>query len=442
MAAFMPNFSVKAVVVWALMSGTAACAAVPQDSEDYALHGQLTYVEQEAGGFPAPYRGPNSLSPNRGNETFDATLYAGFRPWRDGELWVNPEIDQGFGLDNTLGVAGFPSGEAYKVGRKSPYLRLPRTFLRQTVNTGGEVSAVEGAANLLAGSHSADRWVLTVGKFGVTDIFDSSQYAHDARSDFLNWAAIDAGTFDYAADAWGYTVGAAAERYTGDWTWRAGVFDLSSVPNSEHLEPALHEFQLLGEVERRYTRSGQPGRLALTAYDSRGRMGLLNQAIALAASTGTSPDTARVRAYRSRLGASLLWEQALGESAGLFARAGKAAGNVEVYEFADIDRSIEAGLSVKGNAWSRPHDTFGVAAIDNGISGTRERYLALGGLGLVIGDGRLPHPGAEEIVEAYYSVAALASANITLDYQWVRNPAYNTDRGPVSILALRVHAQF
>ena len=410
--------------------------------ERFAIHGQVTYVEQETGSFKAPYRGPNSLSPRTGRETVDATLFVGARLWPGAEGWIAPEIDQGFGLDDTLGVAGFPSGEAYKVGKNQPYLRLPRAFVRQTVNLNGTTEAVEAAAGQLGGTRSADRWVFTVGKFSVTDIFDMNRYAHDPRSDFLNWSAVDAGSFDYAADAWGFTVGAAAERYRGSWTLRAGVFDLSDIPNSAHLEPGFHEFQIDAEIEKRYQVFGQPGRVLVTGFDSRGRMGLLDEAVRLAALTGSTPNVADVRRYRSRLGASLNLEQSLCADLGVFARVGKAAGNVEAYEFSDIDRTIAVGASIKGLRWHRPEDTIGVAAIDNGISGERERYLNAGGLGILIGDGRLPHPGAEQIVEVYYDAAARSWAHLGLDYQWVKNPGYNTDRGPVSIIAVRVHAQF
>jgi high affinity Mn2+ porin len=417
-------------------------ASADESGERFAIHGQFTYVEQETDSFAAPYSGPNSLSPNSGRETVDATLFIGSRLWPGAEGWIVPEIDQGFGLDDTLGVAGFPSGAAYKVGKNEPYLRLPRAFVRQTVNVGGAIEAVEAAADQLGGSRTADRWVFTVGKFAVTDIFDTNQYAHDPRSDFLNWAAIDAGTFDYAADAWGFTVGAAAERYVGSWTLRAGVFDLSNIPNSPHLEPGFHEFQIDAEIEKRYELIGQTGRILVTGFDSRARMALLDQAIALAEAAGTAPNPAGVRRYRGRLGVSLDLEQPLSPDLGVFARVGKAAGNVEVYEFADIDRSIEVGTAIDGRGWHRSGDTIGVALIDNGISAEREQYLNAGGLGILIGDGRLPHPGAEQIIETYYSFAALSWAHLSLDYQWVKNPAYNTDRGPVSIFAVRLHAQF
>jgi high affinity Mn2+ porin len=421
---------------------TEESAAQPVADERFAVHGQVTYVEQETNGFAAPYRGPNSLSPNSGRETFDATLYLGARLWSGAEAWIDPEIDQGFGLDDTLGVAGFPSGEAYKVGKNQPYLRLPRAFVRQTLDEGDQRETVDGSANQMLGSRSLDRWVFTVGKFGVTDVFDTNQYAHDPRGDFFNWSAVDAGSFDYAADAWGFTVGAAAERYIGSWTLRAGIFDLSDVPNSPHLDPGLHEFQIDAELEKRYQLFGQGGRLLATVFDSRGRMGLLDDAVRLAAQTGSVPDPAQVREYRGRLGVSMNLEQPISADFGVFGRIGKAAGNVETYEFTDIDRSVEVGASLKGLRWHRPDDTVGIAAIDNGISATRERYLNAGGLGLLVGDGRLPHPGAEQIAEAYYSLAVSSQAYVSLDYQWVKNPGYNADRGPVSIVAVRLHAQF
>jgi high affinity Mn2+ porin len=413
-------------------------------SEGFAVHGQATFLEQLTAPFHAPYSGPNSLSPRHGAETIDVTLFLGARLWSGAEAWINPEIDQGFGLDDTVGVAGFPSGAAYKVGRSHPYWRLQRLFVRQTVELSGERQPLDTIANQLGGFQSANRWVFTIGKISVPDIFDANQYAHDPRNDFFNWTAVDAGTFDYAADSWGFTVGAAAEWYQGAWALRAGVFDLSDVPNSETLDPGFHEFQWLGEVEKRHELAGMPGKLLLTLFDTRGRMALLNDVVDLAQSTGeTLHETlVAVRRYRDRIGASLDLEQQLTSDLGMFARAGKAGGNVETYEFTDVDRTISAGLSLKGKSWGRTDDNVGLTGIVNGISATRERFLNAGGLGILVGDGQLPHPGAEQILETYYRLAVVPWAQLTFDYQYVVNPAYNTERGPVSIFAVRIHAQF
>jgi high affinity Mn2+ porin len=429
---------------WRAMSALAADESQNRTvaEERFAIHGQFTYVEQETDSFRAPYAGPNSLSPNQGRETTDLTLYIGARLWSGAEIWINPEIDQGFGLDNTLGVAGFPSGEAYKVGKNQPYSRLQRLFVRETLDLDGDRQEIEAGVNQLGGFRSANRWVFTVGKFSVADIFDVNQYAHDPRYDFLNWAAVETGSFDYAADAWGYTVGAAAEWYQGEWATRLGVFDLSNVPNSVHLEPGAHEYQVDLEFERRHEIFGHAGKVLITAFNSRGRMGLLDEAVQIAQATGNAVDIAAIRQLRDRVGADLSLEQELAQDLGMFARVGKASGNVEVYEFSDIDRTLAAGLSLKGPRWGRTDDTVGLAGIVNHISAAREDFLNAGGLGILIGDGQLPHPGPEQILETYYNLGLVPQAHLSLDYQFVKNPAYNRDRGPVSIFAVRFHAQF
>jgi hypothetical protein len=184
--------------------------AVPSDvtvPEPWNLHGQFTFVKQYHPSFASPYQGTNSLAPtSNGEETTDLTLFAGVRLWNGGAFYINPEIDQGFGLSNTLGAAGFPSGEAYKVGKSKPYFRLQRAFFRQRFDLGGDSHPILPGANELGGTQTADNVTVTVGKFSVVDIFDSNAYAHDPRGDFLNWSVLDAAAFDYAADAWGYTV--------------------------------------------------------------------------------------------------------------------------------------------------------------------------------------------------------------------------------------------
>jgi len=126
----------------------------------------------------------------------------------------------------------------------------------------------------------------------------------------------------------------------------------------------------------------------------------------------------------------------------LFARAGKDQGNVEAYEFTDIDRTVSAGLSLQARDGAAAATPSGLRRFSDGISADRERYLNAGGLGVLVGDGKLPHPGPEKIIESYYALSVLQYAHLSLDYQFVTNPGYNRDRGPVSIFAVRVHAQF
>ena len=411
------------------------------ETDRFAFHGQFTYLQQYDPPFRAPYAGPNSLIPNMSRETADTTLYAGVRLWKGAEAWINPEVDQGFGLTGTLGVAGFTSGEAYKVGADFPYTRLHRAFVRQTIDLGGDVQQVDAGLNQFSGTQTSDRLVLTVGKFSVGDVFDTNRYAHDPRSDFMNWALVDTGTFDYAADAWAYTVGAAAEWYRGPWTLRAGVFDLSTMPNATTLDPHFGQFQWVGEIERRYSIWDQPGKVAVTGFLTRGRMGTFEDAIQLAALTGGPANIAAVRQYQSRAGIGMNLEQQLMPNVGFFARAGWANGNIEPYEFTDIDRTAAAGLAISGKKWGRDDDTFGVAGVVNGITKVHQAFLNAGGLGILVGDGQLPNPGTEKILETYYSFPVLY-ARLTLDYQLIVNPAYNRDRGPVSVFGFRVHAQY
>ena len=410
--------------------------------EDWALHGQVTNVTQSHPRFTSPYSGTNSLIANGSTEeTTDITLYAGVRLWRGAEFWINPEIDQGFGLSNTVGMAGFPSGEAYKIGANVPYPRLPRVFLRQVIPLSGELVKMESSANQLAGSKAANNVTLTIGKFSVTDIFDTNTYAHDPRGDFLNWSIIDAGAFDYAADAWGFTYGAAAEWTQDAWTLRGGVFQLSKVPNGKIVNVDFSQYMLVTELEQRYQMRGHPGKAKLLAFVNRGRMGAYRDALQLAQLAGDTPDTGLVRRFASRPGVTINLEQELAPDLGMFLRASLNNGTKEAYEFTEINRSISGGLSLKGGRWGRDDDTFGLAGVVNGLSSDARRYFANGGIGILIGDGGQTY-GAEKVLETYYSMRVNRHVTLAVNYQHVNNPAYNRDRGPVSIFGVRAHAEF
>ena len=433
------------ILLLCLMVPGAAFAADDESwsAEDWAIHGQTTFVEQFHPAFHAPYSGASSMFDGaQGRETLDATLYLGVRPWAGAEAWADMEMDQGFGLSNTLGAAAFPSAEAYKVGKSAPYGRLQRLFFRQTFDLGGEQKDIEGEANQLSASHTADTLVFTGGKFSVTDIFDTNSYAHDARADFLNWAIVDAGAFDYAADAWGYSYGVAAEWNVDAWTLRGGVFDLSRVPNTTELETDFSQYELVAELERRIALWGHGGKIKLLAFVNRGRMGAYKDAVALAGLNHLPADTSLVRQYRSRPGGSFNLEQGITDDLGFFLRASLNDGSQETYEFTDMNRSVSTGFSLKGAGWDRAEDTAGLAFETSAVSRAAQSYLAVGGLGLLIGDGRLTRYRDEEVVEAYYDAQLIKGVNMALDYQLIAGPAYNTDRGPISVLGLRLHGAF
>jgi high affinity Mn2+ porin len=425
------------------------------DADNLSLHGQSTVVWQSYPSIRSAFQGANSLpAAGNGRETVDITLFAGLRLWKGAELWFNPEIDQGHGLADTHGVAGFTSGESYKLGADYPYARVQRYFVRQTIDLGGETQKIDADVNQFAESVTANRVVLWVGKFAIVDVFDTNKYANNPKTDFLNWTLINAGTFDYAGDAWGYTYGAAAEWYQGIFALRAGVFDLSATPAGGGMNAAAYgldntfsQQQYVAEIEERHQLWGQPGKLKVTAFLSHGRAGGFADAVALSQPgqpfAGDASDAlASVRSYRNRTGVSLNLEQQVTGTMGLFARAGWADGDIEPWDFTDVDRTISGGVSINGKNWGRPDDTIGVAGVINGLAANHQAYFAAGGLGILVGDGALPNYRLEQIVDAYYSYAFTELTKVTFDYQFIANPGYNADRGPVNVFAARFHWQF
>ena len=412
------------------------------EQETWAIHGQATNVWLLQPAFRSPYRGPHSLSPAaNGRETIDVTLYAGLRPWSGAEIWINPEVDQGFGLADTFGVAGYLSGEAYKIGKAEPYFLVQRGFLRQTVDLGGETEKLEPDLNQLGGTQTANRLVFTIGKYSIVDVFDTNTYAHDPRHDFLNWSIIDMGAFDYTANPWGYTYGGTGEWYQDWWTVRAGVFDLSQEPNTVALSHGFARGSSWASW-RRGTALG-PARQAQISLLADPRLSRnLYRRNCTRRGYRQSPSTGDVRSFRTKDGVGVNLEQQLAPDLGLFARASGSQGTVETVDFTDINQSISAGLSLTGSHWGRPDDTVGLAGAVNRISHQGKLYLAAGGLGVIIGDGQLPNAGPEQILEAYYNVALFSFAHLTADYQFIKNPAYNRDRGPVSVFGLRLHVQY
>jgi high affinity Mn2+ porin len=441
-----PTFVAIAVVLTQaqpVRAGDATQVDASQQMQNWALYGQATFIEQYHPAFHSSYSGANSLDPaSRGNETVNVTAYAGVSLWKGGEAWANLEMDQGFGLSDTLGVAAFTNGEGSKVGQATPYLRLHRLFYRQSFDLGGERTVVERQSNQLGGSRSADNVIITAGKFSPTDIFDTNEYAHDAAHDFLNWAIIDAGPWDFAADAWGYSYGTAIEGTFSETTLRSGLFDISRIPNGTALTRGFGQYQLDVELEERFTLFGGEGKVKILGFATRGELGDYNDAAALSLLTHQPANISAVRRGAWKSGVSLNIQQAISENLGAFARLTLDDGSKEGDDFTDMANSVSIGASVKGTPWGRNGDTVGVAIETGGISRAAQHFFNAGGLGILIGDGALRHYRREDVVEAYYSVNLWKDFQATLDYQFIAHPAYNADRGPVSVFGFRLHAEY
>jgi len=422
----------------------AAAQATPIDhSLDVEAHWQATYIWQRKPAFAAAYTGPNSLLPKAEKSyTFSGTGFFGARLWRGAEVYVDPEVIQGVAMSGLVGLASPTNGEIQKVAGPTPKAYLPRVFLRQTWGLGGETEQVESAVHQLAGSRDHDRVVVSVGKMAVTDIFDNNRYSHDARTQFLTWASLAHGPYDYVADAQGYTWGGAVELYKGDWAFRVGRFAGPKESNGEALNLRINRFygdQF--ELEHQHEIGGQPGAVRLLYWRNRENMGRFDDAIGYVRLNGGTPDVGTVRRANGKRGWGVHVEQAFTSEVGGFVRYGWADGQTETYSFEEVERSTQVGLSLKGALWGRAEDAAGLLAIRNGLSAAHRAYLSQGGLGFFIGDGRLNYR-SEQIHEGYYNIALKKSLWLGLDYQHIANPAYNADRGPVKVYGLRLHAEY
>jgi high affinity Mn2+ porin len=413
------------------------------ESADWNVHAQTTFIASAYPAFRSPYAGTNSLpGGGQARETWTTTAFLGVRLWQGGEFYFNPELAQGFGLNGTLGLAGFPNGEAQKAGSAYPKIRPQRYYLKQTFGLGGEQEDVADAANQLPGKRDIDRITLIVGRFAIGDFFDGNSYAKDPRADFMNWAMWSSGAYDFPADLPGYTRGAVVELNRKDWAVRGGVFEVPTAPTSDVL--TYKGGGAVVELEERYTITDQPGKLRLGAFGNQGNTASYRQALAMVAADPTldiNVTTASIRHTLPKYGFYANVEQQIARDVGLFARASWNDGQNEILSFTDIDRSLSGGLSIKGSYWGRPSDTLGVGGAINGLSSAHRDFLAAGGIGLLIGDGRLNYR-PEQILETYYALAIDKNFTFTADYQLIANPAYNADRGPVSIFSGRLHGEF
>jgi len=413
---------------------------VEPESDRWEIHGATTYLAQGYPSFPALYSGLNSLSPSAQlKSTWSNSLYLNARLWDGGEIYYNPELLQGFGLSDTVGVAGFPSGEAQKSNFPYPHYHTSRLFIRQTFGLGGEQETLASDPMQLAGKADISRLTFQVGRFAVTDVFDGNAYAKDARRDFMNWALWAPGAFDYAADKLGLTYGATAELNQKSWALRAGYFLTDSEPNSNEFDMRIfRRGQYVVELETRYSLFSQPGKLRTIGWLNNAYAGSYREALTDAA---LNLDIAQTRTGRTKYGYVINVEQAVSDDVGLFARWSWNDGKSEIMSFTDIDASLSFGASIKGTRWSRPDDVVGIGGAINALSRDHRDFIAAGGMGVLIGDGALNYRN-EQILEAYYLFALNKQLSLTADYQLIVNPAYNADRGPVSVFSGRLRGEF
>ncbi len=413
---------------------------------------QSTYVWQGKPGFRSGYRGANSLSPEpEQSYTWTVTAYLGWRPWANGELYFNPEGIQGRPLSNVTGLGGLTNAELQKSASSQIRFYRARLFYRHTVGLNDAFGAdrsgaredIESDQNQLAGTADKRRFVLTVGNLSITDMFGTSEITGDGRTQFLNWSSLDHGHFDYAADARGFSWGVAGELFWDDWTLRAGRFMQPKQSNGLKIDYRImkrYGDQL--EVERRHlwNGNGQPGTVKAFVFRNVAHMGSFADALA-AAVPGTVPAFDAVRRPQTKVGWGVSFEQSLSNDLRVLARGGAHDGKTESYAFTEIDRSLFAAASLKGSRWGRAQDTVGVAYGVNGLSGDHRRFLAAGGQGFFLGDGRLNY-GHERVFETYYNLEPAKGFGITLDWQHITHPGYNRDRGPVNVGSVRLHVEF
>jgi len=417
------------------------------NTEQWNIHGQSTYIVQQKNNFNSPYYGQNSLlnkTEGGGSKsyTFSATAFLGARLWEGAEIYYNPEMFEGTPFNGQLvGLGAFQNGELQKGSFAPPVYYSARAFLRQSFGLGGGKEHIESGPNQLAGNIDKDRIVVSYGKFATLDFFDQNTYSHDPRTQFQNFALFSMGAYGYAADTKGFTYGAVVEWYQDDWILKVARLAMPTIPNTAQLDYSLSkDYGNQIEATRKHELWGQPGALRALFYQQHAFMGNYQNALAYGQGTSTTPDIVSVRSgAQNSWGYGLNAEQAINEDIGVFARWSWNPGQTETQTL-DISRSLSGGVTIKGTGWSRPNDAMGVGYAINGISASEITYLQQGGMTAFIGDGALSYKN-EQVLEAYYSAKVHKDLYISADYQRIANPAYNSARGPVNFFGLRAHIE-
>jgi len=424
------------------MATIAAAHAVAADELAVEVHGQATYLRQFKPAFNSPYSGQNSLGAARATSySFTSTLYFGANLGNGWEIYLNPEFTQGVPFSQLRGTGGFTNGELARTSGPELIGYFARAFGRKTWSLGGDGEDQASEANQVATRYASERIVLTAGTLSVLDLFDAVDYSRDARTQFMNWSSLTYGAWDFPADARGYTKGIALEYISPAWSLRAGRFAMPAESNGLRLDGRIaRRFGDMAELELPFKGIARGGVLRILAFRNQAEMGAFRDAIAIATRPGIAPDLTQVRRLQSKSGIGAGAQLELTENVGAYVRAAFNDGRTETFAFTEIDQSFAVGMLAKGGAWGRGADSAGLAIYLNGLRAPHRDYLAAGGLGFFLGDGRLNY-GAERIVESFYSLGVTKAASLSLGFQHIVNPGYNRDRGPANFLGLRLHAE-
>jgi high affinity Mn2+ porin len=454
------KFAIRLIVASVLLLCLSVWAPIhAQDAnpitQNWNLHAQVTETVQGDPGFPAQYSGLNSLnSKGEVQETLTSDLFFGARLWEGGEIHADGLLWQGYGLSHTEGVEAFPNGDAFKLGTTNPHFMFAHLFIRQTIGLGGKQESVPDGPLTLAGKQDISRVTVTLGRFTPMDMFDHNAYAQDAHTQFMNWAMNTNLAWDFPSDSVGYTTGIAVELNRPGWTLRSGFFQLPFTKNGFTADdqvlmwphvgsngPFLRSWGTMAEFERRYDANAHPGALRFLAWLDEAHVISYREATLLLEANGPGADLSAARAYRRKYGFGVNWEQELAKNVGVFSRLGWNNGQTEGWMYTDANWTASFGMTVNGTAWRRTNDGFGLAFVTSGASNNAQKYLEAGGTDIVDGDGNLTY-GSEKVMEAYYNFQMWKAIHATVDYEFVDNPAFNRDRGPVSVFGIRFHWQF
>jgi high affinity Mn2+ porin len=407
--------------------------------ERFSIHTQTTVITQFKPVFKAKYSGQNSLVPqSETRRSITSTLFLGVRLWQGAGVYINPEIGGGSGLSTSLGVGASTNGETYRIGNPAPAFELARLYYKQIISLTNDNLYQTSDNNKLGGNTPTKYIAFTIGKICVSDFFDINRYSHDPRTQFMSWALMSNGAWDFPANTKGYTPSVVLEYVTPRHELR---YDYSLVPTQPNGMVMNWNINKAGshtlEYTYNYTIAGNEGALRLLSFFTTANMGNYNQSITL---NPSAPDIfTSEKQGRTKYGFGINCEQELNNELGVFLRASWNDGNNETWIFTEIDRSISFGISSDGNKWNRKSDNIGLAYVISGISVPHRNYLKAGGMGFELGDGNLNY-ASEQLAEIYYSMALTRYLFISGSYQFILNPGYNKDRGPVNVFSLRFHA--